>query len=142
MLDENLLNYPMKIILLLLLLIISTYSKGQSQQRIIDSLFYGQKGIKNKFPDVGIVVGIYKDGISNYYSLGTRIKNGKELLDSLSIFEIGSATKTFTALLLANQISNKKMDEHDYIDKYLPGSSVYMKISSQKYFILRIILAH
>ena len=121
MLDENLLNYPMKIILLLFLLFISTYSIGQSQQRIIDSLFYGQKGIKNKFPDVGIVVGIYKDGITNYYSLGTRIRNGKELLDSLSIFEIGSATKTFTALLLANQISNKKIDEHDYIDKYLPN---------------------
>lgn len=109
----------MKKIIGIFLLFIATCAIGQSPQKIIDSLFYGQNGIKNKFPDVGLVVGIYKDGIVNYYSLGTRIKNGTELLDSTSIFEIGSATKTFTALLLANQISNKKIDTNDYIDKYL-----------------------
>jgi CubicO group peptidase (beta-lactamase class C family) len=109
----------MKKIIVAFLLFITTYSFGQSQQKIIDSLFYGQKGIKNKFPNVGLVVGIYKNGIINYYSLGTRTINGTELLDSASIFEIGSATKTFTALLLANQISNKRINRNDYIDKYL-----------------------
>ncbi|TAE75150.1 MAG: class A beta-lactamase-related serine hydrolase [Bacteroidetes bacterium] len=109
----------MKKIIGLFFFFITTCSFGQSQNEVIDSLFYGQKGIKIKYPDVGIVVGIYKNGIVNYYSLGTRVKNGTELLDSTTIFEVGSATKTFTALLLANEISNKKIDRNSYIDKYL-----------------------
>lgn len=117
-------KFNMKKIIGIFLLFIATCSLGQSQQKIIDSLFYGQKGIKIKFPDVGLVVGIYKDGIINYYSLGTRIKNGTERLDSASIFEIGSATKTFTALLLANQILNKRVDRNEYIDKYLSSKII------------------
>jgi CubicO group peptidase (beta-lactamase class C family) len=105
-------------IVAIFLLFISTCSLGQSREKIVDSLFYGQNGINNKFPDVGLVIGIYKDGITNYYTFGTRIKNGTELLDSTSIFEIGSATKTFTTLLLANEIQNKKIGLNDYIDKY------------------------
>lgn len=101
------------------LLILSTFSFGQSQQCIIDSLLYGQNGIKYKFPDVGLVIGIYQNGNTNYYSFGTRTKNGTQLLDSTSIFEIGSATKTFTALLLAIEIQNRKIGRNDFIDKYL-----------------------
>jgi CubicO group peptidase (beta-lactamase class C family) len=114
----------MKKTLAIFFLFISTCSLGQSQQKIIDSLFYGQSGIKNKFPDVGLVIGIYIDGTTNYYALGTRKINGSELLDSASIFEIGSATKTFTALLLSNEIQNKEIGRNDYIDKYLSDENL------------------
>lgn len=114
----------MKKIVVIFLLFVSTCSLGQTQQKIIDSLFYGENGIKNKFPDVGLVIGIFNDGFTHYYALGTRIKNGTKLLDSASIFEIGSATKTFTALLLSNQIQNRKIGRNDYIDKYLSNEIV------------------
>lgn len=110
----------MKKIITLVFVLSSINSFGQSPQKVIDSLLYGQDGIKQKFPDVGLVIGIYQNGNTNYYSFGRRKINGSELLDSSSIFEIGSATKTFTALLLSKEIIDKKIGTNDFIDKYLP----------------------
>lgn len=106
--------------LLPVLLIISTCCFGQTQRQVIDSLFYGEAGIKAKDPDAGLVVGIYQNGGTHYYALGTRMVKGSALLDSATLFEIGSATKTFTGLLLAINVEQHKAGSRDRIDSYLP----------------------
>jgi len=93
---------------------------GQSLQNIIDALLYGEEGIKAKYPELGLVVGIYHQGLTVYHAFGSRTRNGKELMDKNSIFEIGSVTKTFTALLLAEAIQDQKVHQNDFIDDYLP----------------------
>jgi CubicO group peptidase (beta-lactamase class C family) len=92
----------------------------QSQQEIIDSLLYGQSGIKTKHPDLGLVIGVCHQGHTAYYASGTRIRNGKDLLNKTSVFEIGSITKPFTALLLAEAIQDEKVRADDVIDQYIP----------------------
>jgi len=54
-----------------------------------------------------------------YYNYGD-IKNGGAIPDSLTLYEIGSVTKTFTATLLADNVLNNGMDLKDPINKYLP----------------------
>ena len=111
----------MKFPLLLLLLAISSFCLGQSEKQIVDSLFYGQTGTQKTNPKDGLVIGIFNKNQTHYYAIGRRSINGIESLDSLSIFEIGSATKTFTALLLAIQIQKHNLGINDAIDQYLPA---------------------
>lgn len=109
-----------KIILLLLFTTCFLYNGyGQSYQQIVDSVV---SETRKDFPEVGLVIGVYHDKKTNYYSYGTRTVNGNKKLDSTSIFEIGSATKTFTALLLAQEIQKNKINLHDFIDEYIPDS--------------------
>ena len=69
---------------------------------------------------VGLSMGLMKDGNFYYYNYGETKKGNKTLPDSLSIYEIGSITKTFTGLLLAKAVINKKIRLDDDVNKYLP----------------------
>src|SRR5205823_12176701 len=42
-------------------------------------------------------------------------------IDNNTLFEIGSVTKTFTGLLLAQQMVSGKMKQNAFIDNYLPA---------------------
>ncbi|RDV11509.1 hypothetical protein DXT99_24570 [Pontibacter diazotrophicus] len=108
-----------------ILLFICSCAFGQDPRTVTDSLLYGQNGVANEYPEVGLVIGIYQDGKTSYYSFGSRTKDGKEPLDSTTIFEIGSATKTFTGLLLANAIESSEVGQHDFIDNYLPEGTEF-----------------
>lgn len=88
------------------------------QQKEIDSIILK---CKKDFSETGIVVGIIADGKRTYYTSGNRSLENSIKLDSLTIFEIGSATKTFTGLLLAKEIVNGKFHYNDFIDSYLPN---------------------
>jgi serine-type D-Ala-D-Ala carboxypeptidase/endopeptidase len=69
---------------------------------------------------VGIVVGIVTPCGKEYYSHGmTALSDGQEVNED-TVFEIGSVTKTFTALLLAKMAEEGKVASGDYIEKYLP----------------------
>jgi CubicO group peptidase (beta-lactamase class C family) len=114
----------MKNILLVALMAFSTLSFGQVQQKSIDSLFYGSNGLHATNPETGVVIGIYANGKTQYYSIGTRSLNGKAALDSATLFEIGSATKTFTGLLLAKNIQEGRIGLNDHIDRYLPPGAL------------------
>ena len=70
--------------------------------------------------NTGIVIGIFEGDKVEYFSYGkTDIKTGVHV-DENSVFEIGSVSKVFTALLLADQVVNKKMKLSDPISMYLP----------------------
>jgi CubicO group peptidase (beta-lactamase class C family) len=110
----------MKKLLLILLIAFSINSFAQIPQKIIDSLLYGKNGLRTAASGTGLVVGIYQSGKANFYAVGSRSVSGTELLDSATIFEVGSATKTFTGLLLALNMEKGTIGLNDNIDGYLP----------------------
>lgn len=68
-----------------------------------------------------IAIGIVDKKGVRYYEFGTKTLNG-DAVDNHSIYEIGSISKTFTAILLAKQVVDGKMKLDDPIKKYLPAS--------------------
>ncbi len=69
----------------------------------------------------GITIAIIDRGNIYRYSYGSVNKLKEQLPDpELTIFEIGSVTKTFNALLLAKAVTAGKMKLEDPVNRYLP----------------------
>ena len=70
--------------------------------------------------DAGMVVGIVDEHGSRVYSAG-KLDNGTDrAVDGDTVFEIGSVTKTFTALLLLDMAQRGEVKLDDPVAKYLP----------------------
>lgn len=71
--------------------------------------------------NTGIVVGIIDaNGTTYFYSYGLKSMKTNEPIDKNSIFEIGSISKAFTGILLADMVLKDKMKLYDPLQKYLP----------------------
>jgi CubicO group peptidase (beta-lactamase class C family) len=82
-----------------------------------------EQEIKNRIEkgvNAGIVVGIIDESGSHYYSYGVKSLKTKEPVDENSVFEIGSISKTFTGIILADKVLKGKMKLQDPVKKYLP----------------------
>jgi len=73
-------------------------------------------------PTVGLSIGVLKDGKTTFYGYGETAKGNAQLPDQNTIFEIGSISKTFTAILLADAVNSGKIKLDDPVSKYLPDS--------------------
>lgn len=96
---------------------------GQIKKENLDTLIdkLGKNFIKNK-QAVGLSVGVYNNGASYFYNYGTtEIENRKPPTQN-TVYEIGSITKAFISLVLANAVTEKKVKLDDDIRKYLDGS--------------------
>lgn len=72
---------------------------------------------------VGLCIAVLEGNKIYKYSYGETAKGNKQLPDPKNtIFEIGSITKTFTSLLLADRVIQKQMNLKDPINNYLPTS--------------------
>lgn len=72
--------------------------------------------------DAGLVVGVVNEHGSSTVSCG-KLDNGTgQEINGDTLFEIGSITKTFTALLLQDMIERREMNLGDPVAKYLPES--------------------
>jgi serine-type D-Ala-D-Ala carboxypeptidase/endopeptidase len=71
--------------------------------------------------NVSIVLGIIDANGTQYFSYGVKSLKSKEVVTENSIFEIGSITKTFTGILLADMVINGDATLEDPIQKYLPA---------------------
>jgi CubicO group peptidase (beta-lactamase class C family) len=69
---------------------------------------------------VGIVVGIIEPQGRRIVAYGSLAKDDKRPLDGDTVFEIGSVTKVFTSLLLADMVWRKEVALDDPVAKYLP----------------------
>ena len=93
----------------------------QSQSDVIsDQLKANIQSLQDANEVVGVVIGTTHGGLINYYSKGFRSIVGKEAVDENAIFEIGSISKTFTGLMLADMVVQGKVKLDDDIQKYLP----------------------
>lgn len=66
-----------------------------------------------------IAIGIIDENGTRYYSFGTKTLGG-EAVDEHTIYEIGSISKTFTAILLANMAEQGTLKVDDPAQKHLP----------------------
>ncbi|MDQ2863491.1 MAG: serine hydrolase [Bacteroidota bacterium] len=70
----------------------------------------------------GLSIGILRNGKITFYGYGETARGNKQIPDEHTIFEIGSVSKTFTAILLALAVDNGKAKLDDPLSKYLPDS--------------------
>jgi CubicO group peptidase (beta-lactamase class C family) len=71
---------------------------------------------------VGLSIGIVKNGQTCFYNFGTVEKGKGQVATQNTVYEIGSISKTFTSLLLAHAVQEKRVNLNDDIRKYLPGT--------------------
>src|SRR5213075_2305597 len=69
---------------------------------------------------VGIVVGVIEPSGRRVVSYGTFGRDDKRPVDGDTVFEIGSVTKVFTSLLLADAVQRGEVALTDPVSKYLP----------------------
>src|SRR5271155_336858 len=69
---------------------------------------------------VGIVIGVIEPAGRRVVAYGSLEKGDKRPLDGDTIFEIGSETKVFTSLLLADMVQRGEVALGDPVAKYLP----------------------
>jgi CubicO group peptidase (beta-lactamase class C family) len=81
--------------------------------------------VGNNENDIGIVVKIVTPSGERLISYGHRQAGDARPLDGDTVFEIGSVTKVFTALVLADMVQRNEVALADSVAKYLPpGLSV------------------
>ena len=99
---------------------------------------------KNEVPGMAVI--IYKNGEKQEYLYGYSDLKTKALIMKNTIFEIGSVTKTFTGLLLAQLITSNKINLNDRLttikgNKYIQDTSILSlatHTSGMPYYITRL----
>lgn len=81
-----------------------------------------QRRIDQEKQSIGIVVGLINDKGSRTISYGKLDQTTTRKLDGDTVFEIGSITKVFTSLLLADMVKRGELSLNDPISKFLPKS--------------------
>lgn len=108
----------MKNLVCFFLLLLCTIGFGQPTslpEDVVESIHQRiEKGL-----NPAIVVGIIDANGPKYYNFGLTKAEGKPV-DEHSIFEIGSVTKTFTGILLADMSLKGKLSINDPASKFLP----------------------
>ncbi|HEY2324092.1 MAG TPA: serine hydrolase domain-containing protein, partial [Thermoanaerobaculia bacterium] len=69
---------------------------------------------------VGIVVGVIEPSGWRIVAYGNADRDDKGPLNGDTVFEIGSVTKVFTSLLLADAVQRGEVALNDPVSKYLP----------------------
>ena len=72
----------------------------------------------------GVAVAAVRDGRTALHVRGTTDRSGERPVDGRTRFEVGSLTKTFTALLLADAVARGEVGLDDPIARYLPPHAV------------------
>ena len=78
--------------------------------------------VETKKQAPGIVVGVIDEKGTNVFSHGTLEKAGQKAVTGDTVFEIGSLTKVYTSLLLADMVQRGEVKLEDPVSKYLPES--------------------
>ncbi|MCF0075424.1 beta-lactamase family protein [Dyadobacter sp. CY261] len=71
---------------------------------------------------VGLSLGIIVNGKAFFYNYGEARKGNGRLPTKTTLYEIGSLTKTFTGILLAQAVIDKRINLNDDIRKYITGT--------------------
>jgi CubicO group peptidase (beta-lactamase class C family) len=120
---------------ILILLIIIFHADAQSPDELIK-----QRVAYEETP--GIVVGIYENGATNYYSFGVANLETKEAVSPKTLFEIGSITKTFTCSMAAILNLNQQINFSDPAQKYLPAKMILPERSGKVITLEHLATAH
>lgn len=67
----------------------------------------------------GLSIAVYQDKKVTYYNYGNVKRGAQQLPNNKTIYEIGSISKTFTGILFAQAINDKKLGLYDPVKKHL-----------------------
>ena len=81
-----------------------------------------QERVDKHKKSVGLIVGLVNDKGSKIISYGKLSQDNSQKPDGNTVFEIGSITKVFTSILLADMVERKELKLSDPIRKFLPES--------------------
>jgi len=79
----------------------------------------------------GLRIAVVHKGKTYTYGYGETVKGNDIIPHDSTIFEIGSLTKTFTALLLAQALEEKRVSEDDDVRKHLEGKFPNLEYKGQ-----------
>ncbi len=112
-----------------------------SQVEITDEVKQNAQDLVAAGENVGIVIAFIDGETVDYYSFGkTDLKSGVSV-DKQSIFEIGSISKVFTCIMLADEVLKGSMKLTDPISKYLP-EGVAVPIRNERVITLQDLATH
>ena len=103
-------------------LVSPTINTNNPLQSAVDNAV--QKAYLKSYKDlntVGVSIGLYKNGVANYYGYGETKKGNGTAPNKNTFFEIGSITKTFTSIAAMNMLSEKGQTIENPIRPYLPN---------------------
>jgi len=100
---------------------------------------YLQQRVEVKKRDAAIVVGIVDEHGSSIVSHGKMDNGTDQEVNGDTLFEIGSITKTFTALLLQDMIKRGEMKLDDPVTKYLPKSVKMPTLNGKEITLLQLV---
>lgn len=120
-----------KTILLTLILLPFSFCYGNSQYNSLQKLVNKEKD-KFNIPGLSLSILLPNQPSAITFTAGTKSTVNKVPLDSNSLFQIGSVTKTFTALLLAREINNKHITLSDKLGKFFPEYSKWKDITIEQ----------
>ncbi len=109
----------MKYFICSILTLLSVFSTCQTGSTLPDDLVGNIEKRIASGTNPSIVIGIIDKAGPRYYCFGKKTYNG-EAVNEHTIYEIGSITKVFTAVLLAQQVMDGKLKLDDPIENYLP----------------------
>ncbi len=112
----------MKLSLILLLLLLPFLPSAQHSDLSEELIKTIQDRIDNGIY-TSIAIGVIDKSGTRYYSFGAK-KTGGQMVNEHTIYEIGSISKVFTAILLAEEIVQEHMKADDPISGYLPSSVI------------------
>src|SRR5436190_21082608 len=107
--------------LIFLILLFSATASKLSAQLSSDSIKILIKREVAARRSKSIIVGIVSESGRQVFSEGSIRDDENVGPDSNTIYEIGSITKVFTSLLLADMSQRKEVDLNDPVSKYLPS---------------------
>ena len=83
----------------------------------------------------GAIVGIYEKGKTSVYTVGHLAPKDTREPDQDTVYEIGSISKVFTGILLAQAVQNGEVKLDDPLSKYLPAGIAAPALDGQEVLI-------
>jgi serine-type D-Ala-D-Ala carboxypeptidase/endopeptidase len=108
-------------------------SAGGYQENLANQIF---PELVDQKKAVGIVVGIIVGDERKILTYGKIDSSSRQRLDGDSVFEIGSVTKPFTGILLADMVERGEVNFSDPIRLYLPNAVKTPKYQEQEITLL------
>ncbi|HEY0320335.1 MAG TPA: serine hydrolase [Pyrinomonadaceae bacterium] len=115
-------NKKLASLVLIILFLLLPLSTASAQNEPDDAYIRGilQERVEKSKRNVGIVVGLISNKGTRIISYGKPALNSNAELNGDTIFEIGSVTKVFTSILLADMALRGEVSLNDPAAKYLP----------------------
>ncbi|WP_462220460.1 serine hydrolase domain-containing protein [Ferruginibacter sp.] len=110
------------------------FKKTVTDNKLVNALDKKVDSLLQKFmfesKTVGLSIGVLKNGKTYFYNYGETKKGKGVVPSSKNLYEIGSVTKTFTGLLLAKAVVEKKIALNDPVNKFLPKKIPLIKFGN------------